>query len=259
MVLTRFPLNQVSAWKSVWGQGMRSVKHGEFIWAGVLGCTVAALLYPPSHAAIMNLTQSHPYWMGFAKFSILASLGELLAIRLAGGEWAVPTGMVYRTFVWGCIGFGLVAIFPVFSNGVTAGLQSGLLPGGQFGSPLVRAIWTSALLNLASGPGLMCTHRILDTYLDLAGGRLLNLSSVRLSQVIAHIDWPNLIEVVCIKMQLFFWIPAHTVTFLLPPEYRVLCAASLSFAMGVILAFSKRQRAHGRASIPSTLAVKFGG
>jgi hypothetical protein len=38
----------------------------------------------------------------------------------------------------------------------------------------------------------------------------------------------------------FFWIPAHTLTFMLPPEYRVLAAAMLSVALGAILAFAKR-------------------
>jgi len=34
----------------------------------------------------------------------------------------------------------------------------------------------------------------------------------------------------------FFWIPAHTITFLLPPEFRVLFAALLGIALGLILA-----------------------
>jgi hypothetical protein len=37
-----------------------------------------------------------------------------------------------------------------------------------------------------------------------------------------------------------FWIPAHTITFLLPSEYRVLSAAFLSIALGTILAFAKK-------------------
>jgi hypothetical protein len=38
-----------------------------------------------------------------------------------------------------------------------------------------------------------------------------------------------------------FWIPAHTITFSLPPEYRVLMASFLSIALGGILAFAKRR------------------
>ena len=41
----------------------------------------------------------------------------------------------------------------------------------------------------------------------------------------------------------FFWIPAHTVTFLLPPEYRVFVAALLSIALGLILALASSRHA----------------
>jgi hypothetical protein len=163
--------------------------------------------------------------------------------------------MIYRVFVWGGVGFFMVPAFPVYSNGVAAALQSGMLPGGHSGSPLIRAIWTSVVMNMTFGPVVMIGHRVCDTYLDLAGGRLLRLPSVRLGEVITTINWHNLIEVVCIKMLVFFWLPAHTITYLLSPQYRVLCAASLSFALGVILAFFKRERTKGRAASSSTLAM----
>ena len=39
-----------------------------------------------------------------------------------------------------------------------------------------------------------------------------------------------------------FWIPAHTVTFLLPSEYQVITAAALSVALGVILSLGNRNK-----------------
>lgn len=227
------------------------MKRGDFIWSGVLVLLVALLCSPISHSVIIEATKSHPYAMGFMKFAILASMGELLAIRITGGNWTLPPGMIYRTAIWGTIGFCLVGIFAVFSNGTAAALQNGMLPGGEYKSALIQAIWTSALLNLAFGPVLMAGHRILDTYLDLAGGRLLKIPSIRLRSVIAHIDWSNLIEFVCVKMLVFFWIPAHTITFLLPPEYRLLYAAGLSFALGVILAIAKRRQGVSQAVAPA--------
>ena len=38
-----------------------------------------------------------------------------------------------------------------------------------------------------------------------------------------------------LKTIVFFWIPAHTVTFSLPPDFRVLMSAVLSLALGFIL------------------------
>jgi hypothetical protein len=39
----------------------------------------------------------------------------------------------------------------------------------------------------------------------------------------------------------FFWIPAHTITFLLPPQYRVLYAALLSVVLGILLGVAGKQ------------------
>jgi hypothetical protein len=59
--------------------------------------------------------------------------------------------------------------------------------------------------------------------------------------VVDKIDFYGFISFVVLKTIPIFWIPAHTVTFLLPPEYRVLMAAFLSIALGGILAFAKRK------------------
>ena len=68
------------------------------------------------------------------------------------------------------------------------------------------------------------------------------MGNVKLSDVIARIDWQGLVSFVIFKTIPFFWIPAHTITFLLPPEYRVLMAAYLSVALGAILAYGKRRK-----------------
>lgn len=38
----------------------------------------------------------------------------------------------------------------------------------------------------------------------------------------------------------WFWIPAHTGTFMLPPQYRIITAALLSIALGTILGTAKK-------------------
>jgi len=223
------------------------VKQGGLVWSAMLGVVAGSLLYPPTHEAILGATRAHPFLMGFTKFAILATLGEWLAIRLMAGKWSLPRGILCRAAVWGALGFCLVEMFAVFADGVSMTICDGLLPGGQ--SQLNRwivALWTSVIINLAVGPALMTAHRIADTYIDLAGGRWRELGTIRLRQVIDRIDWQGLIGFVCLKTIPLFWIPAHTVTFLLPSEYRVLWAALLSFAMGVILACAKRAKRAGK-------------
>ncbi len=216
------------------------MKYADFIWGAIMVCLLSALVNPSSRAAIIGATMAHPYLMGTIKFAILASMGELFAVRIVAGEWNIPCGMVYRTCFWGFVGFTLTAAVPVYAAGVASSIQSGLLFGARFHSPVIRAVWTSVIMNATYGPVLMCAHRISDTYLDLAGGYLLKLPSVKFDTVLATINWHSLFVVVIIRLLTFFWIPAHTITFLLPPEYRVLCAAILSFVLGVLLAFFKR-------------------
>jgi hypothetical protein len=40
----------------------------------------------------------------------------------------------------------------------------------------------------------------------------------------------------------FFWIPAHTITFLMPADFRVLFAALLGIVLGVILAVANMKK-----------------
>jgi hypothetical protein len=56
--------------------------------------------------------------------------------------------------------------------------------------------------------------------------------------ILAGINWQVHWHFVLKKTIPFFWIPAHTITFLLPDAWRVLFAAILGIMLGVILAMS---------------------
>ncbi|MCX7781957.1 MAG: hypothetical protein N2491_13835 [Negativicutes bacterium] len=219
------------------------MKYGDFIWLGVLGGLSSLLLMPSTHALFVAATQNHPYLMGFAKFAVLATMGELLAIRIVSGRWSRTIGMTYKTVLWGFFGMLIVLAFEIFAAGVAGALKKGLLYAGSgaLGSVLT-ALYISALMNLTFAPAFMAAHRLTDTYIDLicTGSPA---SSLSLSTIVAKIDWQGFIRFVVFKTVPFFWIPAHTVTFLLPPEYRILVAAYLSIALGAILAYARRRKA----------------
>jgi prepilin signal peptidase PulO-like enzyme (type II secretory pathway) len=46
---------------------------------------------------------------------------------------------------------------------------------------------------------------------------------------------------VVLKTIPLFWIPVHTITFMLPPHYRVVIAAYLSIVLGVFLVYSNKK------------------
>lgn len=219
------------------------MKKGDFLWLLTLSAIVAILLVPSTHTAFISLTNAHPYLMGFIKVSILATLGELLALRILSGTWTRPAGIFWRMLIWGLFGMAFALVFPIFDAGVRAVIQAGLLPAFGEGmlSRISTAIFISSLMNLIFAPTFMGLHRVTDTYIDLSNGKIGSLRLVTIQQVVDRIDWKGLIDFVYIKTIPFFWIPAHTVTFLLPPEYRVLMASFLSIALGGILAFSKKK------------------
>lgn len=220
------------------------MRLGDFIWLAGLGGIILMLLLPTTHEAFVAASRTAPFAMGFVKFAVLATMGELLAQRIVVGEWRRPIGLVWRALVWGLIGTVIVLMFAVFSEGVAAAIAKGLLPGGHSSTvALATAFWTSAVMNLTFAPTFMAVHRISDTYIDLAGGQAANLRQVSLRKVVSLIDWQGFISFVVLRTIPLFWIPSHTVTFLLPAEYRVLMAAFLSIALGAILAFAKRRPA----------------
>jgi len=217
------------------------LKRGDILWVIVIGGISALFIVPGTHGILIEWTKYHPYIMGFIKFAILATMGELLAIRIIGGAWKNPQGLIYRSMIWGLVGILIVLMFEVFSNGVMGAVSKGMLWTGDGSSPKIWiAFWIGAVMNLTFAPAFMTAHRITDTYIDLICGEGIPLGDIKLSAVIAKIDWQGLVSFVFLKTIPLFWIPAHTITFLLPPEYRVLVAAYLSIALGAILAYGKR-------------------
>jgi hypothetical protein len=226
-----------------------SARRGDVLWALVLLAVFALLVYPPTHAAFVAATAHHPYMVGFAKFFVLATMGELLARRLGGGAWQRPPGLLARAVVWGGLGAAIVLVFDIFAGGVTGALKKGLLPGGD--SRLAFAFFVSTTMNLTFAPAMMLFHRVTDTFIDLRHAR--PGARVTLDEVVGAIDWRSFVTFVLAKTIPLFWIPAHTITFLLPAEYRVLAAALLSIALGAILA---RAGQRVRPSGPRTRTMK---
>jgi len=213
------------------------LKKGDLIWLFSLAAFIAILITPVTHKMFVKFTTEYAYIGGFTKFFILATMGELLAIRIVTGDWDIPKGLPYRAFVWGFLGIVIVLIFNVFAAGIAGALANGFLPGGN--SKFAFAFFVSFIMNLSFAPTMMAFHRITDTFIDLKYEN--KKGKVTLSDVVKRIDWDGFISFVLMKAIPFFWIPVHTITFLLPPEYRVLSAAFLSIALGAILAFAKKK------------------
>lgn len=209
------------------------MKKGDIIWSAFLVIIFLFLLIPGSREIFKNLTALYPYLMGFIKFSILATMGELLSIRIVNKKWKKPTGLFYRVLIWGFLGIVIVLVFDLFNSGVAVVQSKSLLPGES--SKFMLAFLTSALMNMIFAPTMMAFHRISDTYIE----KMYKINrKINIEKVVSSINWGDFVSFVILKTIPFFWIPAHTIVFLLPDVYRIITAAFLSMALGAILAFA---------------------
>lgn len=215
------------------------MKKGDFLWGLLLLLWIVVLVVPTLREGFIAITEAYPYPGGFIKFAILATMGDLLGARVLKGEWIIPKGIIYRFLIWGIIGLMVTLVFTVYMGGAAAAQAAGKLPFE--GSKLGVAFLGSTIMNLTFGPMMMAFHRFTDLYIDAKyekKGR-----RVTINELVGKNDWYSLVGFSWLKTCPFFWIPAHTIVFLLPEEYRVIASAFLSIALGLLMAISKKKRA----------------
>ena len=183
--------------------------------------------------------------MGFIKTAILATYGEMIASRIGDKNYFSKKGLLYRFIVWGILGMAFVLVFKIFDQGIKASMESGLLvnfTGDGVFNVILLAFSISFFMNLIFAPTFMILHRYTDTFIDLGEGKFKKIIKVKGKDVTSTIDWQRFFGFVVLKTIPLFWIPAHTITFLLPENYRILSAGFLSIALGLILTLSKKKK-----------------
>lgn len=221
------------------------MKKGDFIWIGALILLVVILIVPTTRDIFTSLTNSYPYIGGFIKFGILATMGELLGIRITIGEWKCPNGLVFRILIWGIIGAIVTLSLPIFSSGVKVAQETGKLPFEN--SIILHAFLTSTIMNILQSPAIFLFHKCTDTYINEKYRK--NGGTVRLRDVSEKIDWYMYLSFTLLKTIPLFWIPCHTVVFLLPQQYQVIAAAIASIALGFILAIASKVKSRPRFNL----------
>lgn len=204
------------------------------------------------YQAYSEYNASHGFITSFIKFAVLATSGELLGLRIRSGNYfASGFGILPRAIVWGFLGILIKAAFVIFSAGVPPmlsylGMSEPLLVlSSPFSAQkLVVAFSISLFLNMFFSPVLMTLHKITDTHIQNCRGELsCIITPVKIGEILGKIDWNTHWGFVLKKTIPLFWVPAHTITFLLPPDLQILFAAILGIVLGVILAFSSVRKA----------------
>lgn len=218
-------------------------------------CVVLAPFFIPATGFFdwfNRATEGHPFVMAFFKFAILATLGEMIALRIRKGSYVEKGfGVLPRMLVWGVLGICITMAMIIFKTGVPVFLEriNGCNPGALsavfFSSSLTWgkvgvAFAVSVLMNTIFAPVMMTFHKCTDIHISDNGGRLACLlKPLPMKEIMSkRIDWSVQWGFVFKKTIPLFWFPAHTITFILPPNLQVLFAALLGVALGLILALA---------------------
>jgi len=168
----------------------------------------------------IELVKASPILTAMAQFAVLGTFGDILSRWLVERKIFMPFGVRttgLKMLEWAALAICIKYAFVGFNGFVDSLSGHGLLPElGLFG----RAFTISTLMNLQFGPFLVIAHRLLD---NVIAGRP---------------NWANLDK--GLLTLLWFWIPAHTVTFMLPMDLRIGLAALWSVALGALLGFYNR-------------------
>lgn len=214
---------------------------------GLLGFFLPFIIFKELFEAYYQFNLEHGLLMSFIKFAILATLGELIGLRIKTGNYHQKGfGVLPRAIVWGFLGMTIYMAFAIFSSGTPVLLErigfkdaSSFLHGELCWKKVLVSFSISTALNLFYAPVMMTFHKITDLHILNNEGTLRGFfSPIHFAQLFREINWDVQWNFVFKRTIPLFWIPAQTITFLLPEEYRVLFAAFLGIVLGVLLAIA---------------------
>jgi len=202
---------------------------------------VTGFAIPETRALYDAAYAAAPALVSFVKFALLATGGEWIARRIKTNTYSAKGfGLFPKTIIWGVLGVFIFWAFLIFGKGVPFAFPF-IQQSSTFGMKLLGAFLISVMMNFIFSPVLMLTHHLTDTHILSNHGRF-PLKGLQMRPLLEKIDWSRMWNFVFKKTIPLFWIPAHTITFLLPTQYRTLFAALLSVALGILLGIAGRKR-----------------
>ncbi len=225
-----------------------------------------------------NWVKSSPLFSSMIQFIFLGNIGDWIGKGLKTRTWSYTLEeFIAKTPMWALIGISIKYAFVSFDIGIEGLIAKHMLPAfgtapflGAFGIfilngvngtyglmyykllpiiPLIGLDWSkyfylSLFMNATFGVALMIGHRIGDDYLKIYDLKIISiLKNLHrfpwdFFSAAKNINWHTM------KIPLYalpiFWLPAHTITFSLPSDYRVGMAAVLGIVLGIILGYSSR-------------------
>ena len=170
----------------------------------------------------LNWVTENPLFSAAIQFAILGTLGEIISFSIQKKKISIPCTwlqLLGKIIAWAVLGIVIKYGFAGMKGFVQALLDHQLLPG-FLSQGLGWAFAVSVFTNIFFGPQMMAFHRLEDN-LILGQKGFQGITKA----------WKTLI---------WFWIPAHTITFLLPSDLQIGLAALWSLVLGIIMGATKK-------------------
>jgi hypothetical protein len=228
------------------------MKQKDFLFSFAFICLfLPFFMFPSVLDYYKQFNSEHGMLMSFMKFSVLATMGEVIGLRIKTGDYNQPGfGILPRAIMWGFLGMTVKTAFVIFGAGAPAFLEmlgmegaSEIIKGSFTPSKVLVSFAISTSLNLFYAPVLMTFHKITDIHIINNGGTVRGLfTPIKFSEIFPAINWSVQWNFIFKKTIPLFWIPMQTVNFLLPPQYQILVAALLGIVLGVLLAVANNNK-----------------
>lgn len=174
----------------------------------------------------LYFVKHHPIISSAVQVGILGTCGEILAGKIRLGRWYLfgpgPVRLIEKIIIWAFLGITFKYAFTGFFGFVDAITLKGYWFKVVNDNLFLKALSVSTFTNLIYGPVMMLFHRWTDNWIEKK-----------------QMDWTSLQN--AWKTLIWFWIPAHTLTFSLPSHLQVGLAAVWAVALGIILGFFARR------------------
>lgn len=160
---------------------------------------------------------SYPIISAMIQFAILGTLGDIIAKWIIRSKIFMPYKLgilLLKMIEWAILAVFIKYAFIGFHGFIDGLIEHGMLPQMN---KFAYSFAISASMNLQFGLLLVILHRLLDNIIDRQN------------------NWKNIDK--GMLSLLWFWVPAHTVTFILDKPYQIGLAALWSVLLGVILGF----------------------
>ncbi|MBN1250575.1 MAG: hypothetical protein JXR51_05145 [Bacteroidales bacterium] len=169
----------------------------------------------------IDLVKTYPILTAMVQFAILGTFGDIISKWIIEKKIFLPytyLTLILKMLEWAVIAVTIKYAFVGFHGFVDILIEHKMLPELNI---FTKSFAISSSMNLQYGPFLVIFHRFLDNLISKKN------------------NWEKIDK--GMLSLLWFWIPAHTITFMLPKPFQIGLAAIFSVVLGIILGFYNKQ------------------